>query len=419
MTYLLSNKSNLIVPGALIGLAISIPLSITLASIFWVTSLVLILLTPTYQNALSQIFKSPITWCSIGIFLIALISCLWGEASVSAKLSMLSKYLKFLFFPLLIAGFIPIPNEISTVGAGLVPARRWASTRLAPTKIQTQVMHAFLGAMLLTTILSFLKWTHLIIWRSADPGEVFYNHIMTGLMMSYAAYMACWFAYVSKERSHQSCYVLLFVLFTFQIFFISPARTGYIIYFLVMTIFLLQIFPLKLALPIICISGVLFGLIIYQSPAVKEGIYNFSHDLLGYKNHYLNTSLGYRIQFHDYAKELFYRHCFLGNGIAGFEHAFHTENPVPSWRSNYLSEPHSEYWLILSEFGLVGFAIFSCFLIAVAREIAQLKNTRILAIGIFSIFLIGNFSDSLFFYSTTNLFFMTMIAMCLGEKYEH
>lgn len=306
---------------------------------------------------------------------------------------MLSKYIKFLFFPILIAGFITEKNR-------------------------TQLMHAFLGAMLLTTLLSFLKWTHLLIWRSSDSGEIFYNHIMTGLMMNYAAYMAAWFVYVSKNRVHQALYSVLFILFTFQIFFISPGRTGYIIYFLAMTIFLLQIFPIKKALSIISISGVLFACIIYQSPAVKEGIYNLSHDLLGYKNHYLNTSLGYRIQFHDYAKELFYRHWFLGNGIAGFEHAFHLENPVPSWRVNYLSEPHSEYWLILSEFGLVGFSIFSCFLIALAREIAQLKSTRILAVGILSIFLVGNLSDSLFFYSTTNLFFMTMIAMCLGEKYE-
>ncbi len=30
--------------------------------------------------------------------------------------------------------FIPISNEISVVGAGLVPARRQAATRAAPTK---------------------------------------------------------------------------------------------------------------------------------------------------------------------------------------------------------------------------------------------------------------------------------------------
>ncbi len=388
------NSKQNFVPVALIGLTISIPTTISLTSIFWVLSLVLILLTPEHRDVLPKILKSPLAWFSIGLFIVAFLGCFWGEASWHAKFTMLSKYLKFLFFPLLIAGF---------------------TTK----KIRPWVMHTFLGVMLLTSILSFFKWTGILIWRSADPGEVFYNHIMTGLMMSYAAYMALWLAYTATKQLYKCLYSFLFILFTLQIFFLSPGRTGYVIYLVIMSLFLLQIFPLRKALIAICIGGILFGAAVYQSPVVKEGIYNISHDLLGYKNHYLRTSLGYRIQFHNYSKELFYRHWLVGNGTAGFEHAFHTENPVPGWTTNYLSEPHSQYWLILSEFGLFGFSVFCLFLFFLVREIISLKKMRILAIGILAIFLVGNFSDSLFFYSTTNLFFMTMMAMCLGEKYEN
>lgn len=391
MTYPCFNHSKSFVSGAIIGLTLTIPMSNSLSCIFWVASLLLILLTPYYKKTIFSIINTPLGWSSVSLFLVALLSCFWGEASFSQKLGMLSKYLKFLFFPLLIAGF-------------------------STPKLRTKVIHVFLGVMLLTTLLSALKWSGVLSWRSADPGEVFYNHIMTGLMMSYAAYMAAWLIYTN--RSYQILYGLLFLLFTFQLFFINPSRTGYILYLLLMILFLLQIFPLKKALATLCISGLLFGVVIYQSPTLKAGIHHLSVDLTRYKNNTLNTSLGFRIQFQDYAKDLFFRHWILGNGVGGFEHAYRAENPVSTWKKE-LKEPHSEYWLILSEFGLFGFSVYFLFLITLLREIMQLTHTRIPALGIFTIFFVGNFSDSLFYYATTQLFFMTMMAMCLGEKYEN
>lgn len=321
---------------ALLGFICTIPVSTSLMSIFWIASLVLILATPFYRQQLTAIYASPFAKFSISMFIIALLSCFWGDAVVSAKLSMLGKYVRFLFFPLLIAGF--------TVK-----------------KFRYQALHFFIGAMFITAILSVLKWSGVLIWRSPDPGEVFYNHIMTALMMSYASYVTVWLGYKLKNKLHQGLYALLFLLFTFQIFFISPGRTGYVVYSLLIALFIFQTFPLKKALLTIFIGGALFGYVVYQSPVVKEGIHHLTSDIFFYKNHELDTSLGYRIQFHDFAKQLFSQHWLIGNGIAGFEHAFDTQNPVPTWPGHHLSEPHSQYWLILTEFGLLGFSVFCLF----------------------------------------------------------
>jgi len=429
MIYPALNKLNSIyslLPWSLLGLMFSIPMSVSLSCIFWITVLIIILITPAYRHLLPVILKSPVAISSIAFFIFICVACLWSDALLSEKLIIVEKYSKFLFFPLLIAAF-------------------------SQKNLRYQTLHAFLAIMTLTALLSLLKWTGIefIHWKNGDPDQVFYNHIMTSLMMAYAAYTSAWFFWrstlpevttcafegvatqdlgsvenkdVRSDKSAcrylgQSIYALLFILFTFQLFFISSGRTGYILYSLLVCLFLWQTLPLKKALIAISISGIFLGIICCQSPVVQQGIENIIHDKIAYQQHDLQTSLGYRLQFHAFSKKLFEEHYLIGNGTAGFWHAYQRDNPIPSWISKH-PEPHGQYWLFLSEFGLLGFFIFALFLCALLYEIWQLKEMQLLAIGIFAIFLVGNFTDSFFYYSTTLLFFMIIIAICLSEKYD-
>ena len=61
----------------------------------------------------------------------------------------------------------------------------------------------------------------------------------------------------------------------------------------------------------------------------------------------------YRVQFHNYAKSLFATHPVIGIGTGGFKYSFSKDNPVPAWGKE-LTDPHSQYWLTLSEQGIIG-----------------------------------------------------------------
>ncbi len=378
-----------ILPWTLICLIIAIPTSSTLRAIFLILSVVLIILNPFYQSLLYINRKNPLVLVSIGFFLVACFGCFYGEATYSEKLSTLEKYSKFLFFPILIVGFYN-------------------------SKFRYKALNTYLAIMTLVLIISFLKWTGLLKFGNRGLDYIFYNHIITGLMMCFAAYISACLAF-SSERKITPLYVLLLIMFTFQIFFLSEGRTGYIIYVIIMSIFLLQILPLRTA-----ILGVLTGLLIilaiyYKSPVVHNGINNIFNDIVLFNNNNKETPIGQRLQFHQFSKKLLYRNPIFGNGTSGFAHAFKVEKPVLSWGPN-LAEPHSQYWLILSEFGLFGFIIFVLFLGTLFRAITKLKDMRMIAIGLFSIFLFGNLTDSLFYYSSTGVFFLTMMALCLGES---
>ena len=381
-----------ILPLVLLCLIISIPTSSTFRSIFLILSIVLIILNPVYQTLLYQYRKEPLMLASVGIFLLAFIGCFYGDATISEKISTLEKYTKFLFFPILIVAFYN-------------------------SHFRFKALNTYLASMTIVLLISILKWTGLLKFGNIYLDHIFYNHIITGLMMGYAAYISASLAW-SEDRKLKPIYILLLILFTFQIFFLSYGRTGYIIYVLLMFLFLIQTLTLRAAL-ISLVAGLLIITSIYfNNPIMHNGINNIFKDVASYKSNDKETPIGQRLQFHDFSKKLFFSHPILGNGTSGFGHAFKLEKPVSSWGPN-LAEPHSQYWLILAEFGLFGSVMFLLFLYTLFRTILKLKDMRMIAIGLFFMFLFGNLTDSLFYYSSTGVFFLTMMALCLGEQFDN
>ncbi len=127
-----------------------------------------------------------------------------------------------------------------------------------------------------------------------------------------------------------------------------------------------------------------------------------------------NPSVGYRLQFHDFANDLFNRHPIKGNGTGSFTALFRMEKPVPSWNRTLL-EPHRQYWLVASEFGILG--LISLFFLFGSLFWAswQLTAMRSIAITSLVIFLVGNLTDSLLFYSGSGYFFIMCMALSLGS----
>ena len=87
-------------------------------------------------------------------------------------------------------------------------------------------------------------------------------------------------------------------------------------------------------------------LLISQSPPLKNGVQRIMSDVHNYKQAQQSTSLGFRLQFHNFAQNLLARSPLLGVGTGGFSYYFNTEKPVPAWGSDALIEPHGELWSI-------------------------------------------------------------------------
>ncbi len=400
----LTAQCQLWVPFLLAASMLAVPISPSAKSICIGIVIALIMLTKAYRQDLVAMLSKP--WCqaSLLLFFIALIACIWSPAFDYQKIGVLKKYMKFMFLPILVVGFRD-PR-----------ARRLGS-------------HAFLVAMAITCVLSMLKAAGMLDYNGPDHGRVFNNHIMTSFMMAFATYLSALLC--TRERGGvRVFYALLALLFSYQILFINTGRMGYVVYVLLMILLMVQMLPWRKAIFAIFLGGALFAVTYYHSAPmhhiVRLGIVNYRDYQQGQKN----SSIGYRLQFHAYAKKLFLRHPWFGNGTGSYTYFFRTEDPVPAWHQTpgsverprispkNLFEPHSQYWFLAAEFGMMGILAVFFFFGSLVVASLRLHSMRAVAIGLIVSFIVGNLSDSLLFYGGTGYFFLLFMAMCLGEEQE-
>lgn len=368
---------------------VALPLSSTAKSILIVASIGLIVFSPVYRGDLLRVMFQP--WCQAALllFFVALIACAWGPATVHEKCIEVEKYSKLLYLPILTVGFRDV-------------------------KARYLALHGFLLAMLVTFFASVLMHVGVYTVNDMEAGGIFRNHIMTGYMMAFAAYLSSLLFLQNRGRARIP-YALLTLLFCYHVLFINNGRTGYVVFLLLMVLLMLQFFSWRQALLSIVSGGALMVVIFYHSPVMQEAIHQAANDYQLYTKNEKDTAIGYRLQFHDYAYGLFKRHPFFGNGAASFGHLYHEENPIPT-RGPILLEPHSQYWLVASEYGLLGCFALLFFFGSLFFSSWQLKTLRPIALAVLLPFIAGNLSDSLLFYSGTGYFFILFMALCLGER---
>ena len=375
-------------PIFLVAALFAVPLSSSAKSICIGAAVAFIALLPEYRRDLVNTLFEP--WCQAALllFFIALIGCIYSPASFSEKTLVLEKYSKLLYLPILAVGF-------------------------RERKTRETAIYAFLLAMLVTCLFSFGYSFHLLTYHG-EGGQIFRNHIMTGHMMGMAAYLAALLCYREQGRL-RILFALLFILYSYQIVFVSPGRTECVVFAMLMFLLMVQLLPWRKAIAAVALGCILIAVVYNQSALLQDRVARTVHDWQQYQVNDKDTSIGYRLQFHAFAKQLFERSPWVGKGTASFTYAFRTEVPVPSWDRTLL-EPHSQYWLVASEFGVVGILALLFFLGSLFFASFQLHTMGYATVALLLPFVLGNMSDSLLFYSGSGYFFLLFMALCLGER---
>ena len=370
------------IPFFLVITLFFLPISSSLKSIFILLSALAILLSPFYRNSLPDVFHQ--NWCKAAIFLffIALMACIWSPADYQTRLLFVDKYSKLLYLPIFAIGFQhPTFRKLG--------------------------IHAFLAAMFITCLLSLFKQlNHLAVER------LFHDHISTGCMMAFAAYLSALIA-AQKNALPRLFYVSLALLFSYQVIFVSTGRIGYIIYFALMILLLTQLFSLKQSIVGIILFCALFVFLGYQSPALQVRWQETMSDLNYYQKGKEVTPVGMRLVFHKCAKSLFLSSPWIGHGTGGFSVFYQKINTAADYTN--IKEPHSQYWLVASEFGLLGLIALFYFFIILVKFAFRMQEMKSVMLGILVCFFLSNISDSQLLHSDVGFLFILFTALCLGE----
>ena len=387
---------NRIVTGCLVFTLFALPLSSSGKSIGIVLALLSIMASPSHRRQVRQSLS--MFWCqaSMALFGLVLCACFWGPATLHDQFFVMEKYSKLLYLPLLAVGFRD-------------PRTRFWS------------LHAFVLAMLITCFFCLYKEWYTLAWGHhafrTDSGAIFRNHIITGSMAAFAAYITGMY-FFKTQGVQRVLYALVWVVLTTHVLLINTGRTGYVIYGLLMFVLVCQTLNARRALLGFVAFGALFLMAFEFSPVLHTGLSQVVSDWKMFHKNQPNTSIGARLTFHQYAKEKYREKPVMGQGTASFTSLFAKDNPLPSWNRR-LWEPHSQYWLMAAEFGFCGILLFLVWCVSLMRACWQLSHLRSMGFALIASFMLGSLTDSLLFYSGTGYFFILMMAICLGELHDN
>ncbi len=234
---------------------------------------------------------------------------------------------------------------------------------------------AFLAAMTISALATFLLWLGLYQARhgsSADPTP-FLDRIDYTPFLALTAFLlaeATAHRLRGRQRLTAGALALLLTLATF----LTQGRTGQIAFLALLIVWVFQFFPgrfLRAGLTaILCLLVVSLGA--YQfSPNFRARIdqtVSDSHDF----ERKPETSLGQRLIFLRNSWELVATHRWLGTSPGDFAEAYGQINQRRSPSFPATDNPHNQYLLVLTNFGLVGLLIFA----RIFWQMARFKPTE-------------------------------------------
>jgi len=360
-----------------------IPLSITATDFCMALTAAFGVLSGRFFRHFDSLKQSTVVWCALWIVLLVAIAMLWSIAPWDTRLSALHKYSKLLYIPLLLA----VGND-----------PKW----------RDRTILAFLSGMLIVVILSVLKaWFGLPIGRNPNPAFIFYTHIETSFLVSFATYLLALYAW-KKPQWRLPC-LLLIVLFTYQEFFINDGRTGWMAYLILLLLFSVQRFRWKGLLWGVTAAAVLSISFYYGSPTFPAILKRSVQDIQQYQAGQVQTSLGYRLSFDSLSWHLFEKKPILGYGAGSFATAYQQMGGVPGW--GVLQTPHNEYLMVLVEFGAVGLLSLLLLFYIQWRLSFRLGEMKYFAQGLILVFIVSAFYNAFLYLSVSGHFYVLFTAL--------
>ena len=289
---------------------------------FWIAS-------GHYREKLSQSQARPLALCSLALLAMLVIGVLYSAATLPQALDTLGSYRELLYLPLLLTAF---------------GDQKW----------QRRGYYAFLAAMLLVLTLSYAK---LVGWLPlGPPGQeytVFKGRITYSLLMAYAVYL--WAQHFMHDTRRRWLWGLSIALGLINLLFMIGGRTGYLVFFALIILFMYQYWHWRgLLLSGLLVVGVT-TLAYHTSDPFQQRMGQMISDITEDQPPGTITPGRLRLEFYANTLSLIARHPWLGGGTGSFvpeyaelvqeKHLYPTNNP------------HNEFLLITTQIGLVGLAL--------------------------------------------------------------
>ncbi|MCW5211591.1 O-antigen ligase family protein, partial [Desulfobulbus sp. TB] len=380
-------------------LAFALPLSTSAISLLAILILLLWLIEGRFIKKGLAIFSQPVAVAVLAFLTLLCLGLLWTEH--------------------LTVGFKTLKDQ-------------W-KLALLPVLLTTVTYHhrslylsAFLLGMTLAMGMTFLAWFDLLHYADVSPTHLTPKtfHVTYNPLLAFAIYLVLHEAIWGRTRFRKRPYIIRVALFGLAglmtvNMFMTEGRTGQVVFLVLISLLLLQIFrknrlkaagAILLVLPVICLIGY------FYSPTFQQRVNIAQQEIKNFKTD-PDTSVGMRLLFLQNSLEIIRKHPWLGVGTGDFQSAYAEINSTRSPTSIATDNPHNQYVLVGAMLGVVGifFLLLIFFAMFVQAKIIQDNYQRIrLALPLF--FLVIMLAESYLTVYQTAFFFVIMAAVLYKEK---
>jgi O-antigen ligase len=318
----------------LIALAFLIPLTVFGANLVIVILCIIWVISGSYRSKFTQIINNKFLLASIIFFLVHVIGLIW-TSDLNWGLHIAHKMWYFI-------GLLPILYTI-----------------VQKKYIRTYV-YAFLLAIALTEIISYMIWFELIepfknaIVENPTP---FMSHISYNPILAFAIYLVLYEIFLNKKLNNMVFLSYSFFAVSMTInMFITGGRAGQVVFFVLIAILIFQLLEKERikSIFIVCllIPGIFFTA--YQSSNnFKDRVDTTINNTMQYSDNKY-TSVGYRLTYAINSWEIIKNNIFIGVGTGDYPSEYKKINQIRSPKIANTTNPHNMYVLVLSQFGLLG-----------------------------------------------------------------
>jgi len=318
--------------------AFSLPYGPVINNIITGLIVLLWLLEGDFKRKYHQVKKNPIVIWGTLYVLVNLIALLWSS-DIHWGVHMFGKSAKFLLIPL----FMTIIEK----------------------KYIKQYIFAFVLAMTISEIISYLMWFHLIPLTKMALKEgfptPFVEHLSYTPFLALAIYFLLYEILFDPKINAIQRLISLFFVFTMSFnLFIGGGRAGQVGFFVILTIITLQYFHKNMikgiAIMVIAIPAI-FTVLYTTVPDFKARVNQGVEDVRHLEDN-INTSIGLRINFAFNTIQMIKEHPLLGVGTGDFPTEYARINHLRTPEASETKQPHNMYLTVLAQVGLLGFIPF-------------------------------------------------------------
>jgi len=375
-------------------MALALPLSTSALSILAILILVVWLVEGGYREKVRVITANPVAVAVLCYLALYMVGLLWTE-DLARGLGVLTKYWKLMLLPVFLT------------------AVRWDQRRV--------YAGFFLAGMTVAMATTYLAWFGLLRYADVTPQHLTHGtfHVIYNPMLAFAIYLLMHELVWGKIRAALRWPLSGLAALMMVNMFITEGRSGQVVFFVLLGLFLLQILRkniLRTGLIITFLLPSVFA-VGYQVSPVFHGRVDRACSEIHQFHRNPNTSVGLRLLFWQNSWEIIKESPWLGVGTGDYQSAYAEVNKRQSPQMVATDNPHNQYVLVLCQLGLLGLAgLLGIFGAQIRQALVQRDGWEHLRLAFPLFFLTIMFTESYLIIAQTGFLFSLFSAVLYARR---